>query len=131
MIAFALAAMLQYGSCQSGGADGSRTAAQVANTFFEGMTTRKPGPIRWVTRPGTIWLSGDTVKTDDEIYAGLEVDVWPVPRLVVTGITGNGSTVAVTTVVRGDPESEILTVLSIDGGCVVEVRVYEPTEHRP
>lgn len=52
-------------------------------------------------------------------------------RDAATSARGNGSTVAVTTVVRGDPESESLTVLSIDGGCVVEVRVYGPTEQEP
>ena len=126
MIALALAAMLQYGSCHSGGPDRSRTAAEVAGTFFEGLRTRKPDAIRWVTRRGVVWRSGETVTPDEEVYSQLEVDEWPVRRLLITGMIGNGATVAATTVVRGDPDSETLTVLSIAEGCVTEVRVYPP-----
>lgn len=126
MIALALAAMLQYGSCHSGGPDRSRTAAEVAGTFFEGLQARKPDTIRWVTRRGVVWRAGETVTTDQDIYAQLETDEWPVRRLVITGMIGNGATVAATTVVRGDPDSETLTVLSIAEGCVTEVRVYPP-----
>lgn len=124
MIAVALVAMLQFGSCQSGGPDTSRTTAEVASTFFEGLTARKPEAIRWVTRRGTVWRSGDTVTSDTEVYAQLETDEWPIRRIVVTGLIVNGATAAATTVVRGDPSSETMTVLSIAEGCVTEVRVF-------
>jgi len=81
---------------------------------------RRREPHRgWISLTSAAKVEGLT--TDEAAYAALEADVWSVPRLVVTGITSDGSTFAVTTVVRGDPESKSLTVLSTEGGCV-EVR---------
>lgn len=128
MLAVTLAALLQYGSCQSGGPDRSRTAAEVAGAFFEGMTTRKASPIRWVTRRGTVWRSGTSATSDVAFYDQLEADVWPIRRLVVTGMIVNASTVAATTVIRDEPHTESLAVLRIEEGCVTAVQIYGPAD---
>lgn len=131
MIAVALAAVLQYGSCQSGGPDRSRTSAEVANIFLQGLVDRDFAGVSWVTRPGALWRSGDTVRTDAEFYAALRADEWPRRRMVVTGLIVNRANAAATATVRGDPSSERLIVLDISEGCVTEVRTFEPTPPTP
>lgn len=122
------AAMLQYGSCQSGGPDQSRTAPEAAQAFFEGVASREQGPVRWVTRPGTVWQFENETMTDAQYYARMAPREHPNRRPVVTGMTGTGDQIAVVTRIRLLAGSELLTVLTVEGGCITAVRVFGPVE---
>lgn len=118
------AALLQYGSCQSGGPDRSRTAPEAAQAYIQGLAARDPGPIRWVTRPGTLWRSPTETITDGEFYARLQPVEHPNQSPVVVGMTGTADHVAVVTRLRGVAGSETLTVLTVENGCIVGVQLF-------
>lgn len=119
-----VAAFLQYGSCQSGGPDDSRTAPEAAQAFVEGVASREDGPIRWVTRPGTVWQFDTGTMTDAQYYARMAPREYPNRRPVVTGMAGTSNQIAVVTRIRGVPGSDLLTVLTVEGGCITAVRVF-------
>ncbi len=120
----AAATFLQFGSCQSGGADRSRTAAEVAQAYVEGLAARDPGPIRWVTRPGTLWRSPTGTLTDAAFYERLEARDRPYQYPVITGMIGTATRIAIATRTRGVEGSEVLTVLTVQDGCIVEVQQF-------
>lgn len=64
-------------------------------------------------RSGAARRSGGTETTDEEIKAQLETDQRAIRRDVITGMIVNGLTVAVATVMRGDPSIESITVRSL------------------
>lgn len=121
---FAAAALLQYGSCQSSGPDRSRTAAEAAEAYVQGVAARDPGAIRWVTRPGTLWRSPTETMTDAEFYERLQPSDLPNQHLVITGLIGTARQVAIASRVKGIEGSEALTMLTVEDGCIVNVQLF-------
>ena len=121
---FAAAALLQHGSCQSGGPDRSRTAAEAAQAYVQGLAARDPGPIRWVTRPGALWRSPSGTITDAEFYDRLQSSELPNQYTVTTGMIGTARQAAIVTRLRGVEGSETLTVLTVEDGCIVNVQLF-------
>lgn len=124
MMMFAATAALQYGSCQSGGPDRSRTAAEAARAYVQGLVERNPEPIRWVARPGATWRFSTEAITDAEFYERLKPTEYPNQYPVITGMTGTATEVAIVTRLRGVEGSDRLTVLTVEGGCISNVTVF-------
>lgn len=117
-------AVFQYGSCQSGGPDRSRTAPEAARAYIQGLEERDAGPIRWVTRPGAVWRLGGETLTDLEFYERLKPTDKPNQYPVITAMAGTSTEIAVVTRLRGVDDSETLTVLTVEGGCITSVTVF-------
>lgn len=117
-------ALLQYGSCQSGGLDRSRTPAEAARAYVQGLVERDPGPIKWVTRPGALWRYRNETITDLAFYERLKPDAYPNQYPVVTGMTATGTEVAVVTRLRGVDVPAVLTVLTVEDGCISGVTIF-------
>lgn len=123
MMALALA-VFQYGSCQSGGPDRARTAPEAARAYVQGLEERDAGPIRWVTRPGAVWRFPNETLTDREFYERLKPTDKPNQYPVITGMAGTATEIAVVTRLRGVVDSEALTVMTVDNGCITSVTVF-------
>lgn len=123
-ITLAATALFQYGSCQSGGPDRSRTAAEAAQAYVRGLSTRDPGAIRWVTRPGAMWRSPSGSQTDEAFYESLQPSNRPNQYPVVTGMTRTINRIALVTRLRGVEGSGTLTVLAVENGCIVNVQTF-------
>lgn len=123
MTALALA-LFQYGSCQSGGPDRARTAPEAARAYIQGLEERDAGPIRWVTRPGAVWRLRRETLTDLEFYERLKPTDKPNQYPVITGMAGTGTEIAIVTRFRGVDDSEALTVLTVEDGCITSVTAF-------
>ncbi len=117
-------ALLQYGSCQSGGPARTRTPAEAARAYVQGLVERDADPIKWVTRPGALWRYRNETITDTDFYERLKPNAHPNQYPVVTGMTATVNEVAVVTRLRGVDETDVLTVLTVEDGCISGVTIF-------
>lgn len=121
MIAVAIAALLQYGSCQASG-DRWRTASEAADGFLRGLEERDVAAFRWFVKPGTAFKIDGERYSDEAFYASVSADTSARRNLVVVGLTSAPTVVTVRTV-YGSDTAETLTTLRFAEGCIWDVTV--------
>ena len=127
MLTIALAAMLQFGSCQAS-PDRSRTATEAADIFFKGIEERDETPLWWVVRLGASFQVDGQTYSDREFYTSLEADTSPQKNLVIVGLTATRTMVAATTIYQGGADTLTMTTLRFADGCITAVTVdHDPT----
>ena len=121
MIVVALAALLQYGSCQASG-DRWRTAAEAADGFLRGVEERDVTAFRWFVKPGTSFKIDGERHSDEAFYASMSADTSARRNLVIVGLTSTPTIVTIRTV-YGSDTAETLTTLRFAEGCIWDVTV--------
>ncbi len=122
MIATALAMLLQFGSCQAT-PDRSRTAAEAADIFLDGIEERDQTALWWVVKPGTVFTIDGQPYADEVFYASLVADTSPRQNLVIVSLTSTATEVGVSTVYGNDPKAKTRTTLTFADGCITAVAV--------
>lgn len=123
MIAITIAALLQLGSCQAASPDRTRTSAEAADIFLKGIEERDTSAMPWVVKPGAAFVIDGDVHSDEEFYASIKADRSPRRNLVIIGLALTPTTVAATTVYRGAPDVQTMTIFEFADGCITGVEV--------
>jgi hypothetical protein len=125
MIALVTTVILQAASCQNGPLAEPPVVGVTAQRFLDAVQARDVPALQKVTRPGAVWLTGETTYSDTQIYELLRSDNSARERVDVIEMIGTDRTVAIITALRDVADSDDLTVLSIEDGCIVRVEALE------
>ena len=123
MIAIAIASLLQLGSCQAASPDRTRTSAEAADIFLRRIEERDTSAMTWVVKPGAAFEIDGETHSDEDFYASIKADRSPRKNLVIVGLTSTPTTVAATTVYRGAPSVQTMTIFEFADGCITAVEV--------